>query len=497
MKRKITLLVGALSLLSFQNFAQSDLYVGYRGNGTATENELARLDTTGGTIAFVENTTVTTDFAGGMNGLFGMSVHPITGDVYCVYGVDSDVADERRLGIIDLSTASITDIGETGPVIDITFVDTSLFASLGSNGGSAFVTINTATGETTTLFTHGTAHGGSSAINFDYYNNRILRSIQGAATYTAIDVNTLAESSLPHSGHPGWTTSLLTIDDETCYSIGATTINSLNTTSFAFASEFAFPSANWTHSSVFGEYPLSLWVNGNRNMCGGDESILTVVGDGTTYEWFKDGTAIAGATESTYTVTESGDYSVIVDGTILNEVTINVSESIDPGFTISANPAFLEGAADITVGFVANELGAGFNYQWDSGNGESSTLPNPLFTYDAIGSYDVSLTVSTAAGGCPEELTQTLQVAAGASLVELEKALDIYPVPAKNELFIEFENHSNFTVEIIDLAGSVVASQKIVTSGKNSINVEGLESGTYICKIIDEKYVLERKFVKQ
>lgn len=56
-----------------------------------------------------------------------------------------------------------------------------------------------------------------------------------------------------------------------------------------------------------------------------------------------------------------------------------------------------------SVGFITN-------WEWDMGDGAgTSTLPDPIYTYGAPGSYDVSLVV-TSNNGCRDTLTQTVDV---------------------------------------------------------------------------------------
>jgi hypothetical protein len=458
------------------------------------------LDTTGGVLTFIGNTTLSSDFPGAVHGVYGMALQPFTGDVYAIYGIESDEATERRLGTIDLSTAVITDIGEVGAANDLTFVDTTLYASMGSYADNKLVIVSTTDATITqTMLAYGTAHGGSSGVNFDYHKSRILRSIQGAPTYTAIDVNEFEEESLAHGGHPGWTNNLLTIDDESAYSLGSTTIQVLNTNTFTYTAAHTFAASNWIQCGVFGSYPLSLWVNGNRNMCAGDESILTVLGSGSEYAWFKDGVLIDGETASTLTVSEEGEYAVTVDEQELNVVTITVAPSIEDGFTISANPAYLEGEPSVEVDVAANAVGPRYTYDWSSGAGETSDEATATFTYDAIDDYLITLDVidTVSIQRCALNSIEILEVVGGVGITEMENSLAIYPVPAQNELFVEFTANDVYGIQIIDLSGAIVFEQLMNTSGKTALDINELESGTYFCKIIGADYVIERTFIKQ
>lgn len=499
MKKTTTFLFLGLLMLSGISIAQSDLYIGYRGNGTATGNQLTKLDTadleTGG-MTLISNTLITSDFGGDVDGIYGMALQPFTGDVYCVYGTDSGDPYLRRLGIIDLPSAEITDIAEVGAILDITMVDTTLYGSTGAIDTESFVEINKYTGETTVIFDHMNGGGGSAAINFDYFNGRIIRSTQSYTDYSIIDINTFNETTLPAGGHPGWTTTLLSLNDEQALSIGNTSIQLLNTSTFAFSPIYTFPASNWLHSSVFGSYPQSLWVNGNRNMCAGDESVLTVLGGGSDFEWYRNGVLISGADASTYTVTEEGLYSVVVDGEELNKVNITYSDPIDGTFVIATNPAYLGGDPDVTVGFIANDMSPGLTYDWDSGNGEVSDVSNPLFTYDAIGTYDATLIVSDESG-CEASSTQTLEVVGGVSLAELDRRIELYPNPVNNDLFIQLDGVEDYVVEIIDINGAVVLRANNADSDITKMDVSNLTSGTYICRITANNHITEKSFVKQ
>ena len=49
-------------------------------------------------------------------------------------------------------------------------------------------------------------------------------------------------------------------------------------------------------------------------------------------------------------------------------------------------------------------LDAVTSYFWDFGDGGTSTLPNPTYTYTTQGTYDVTLTITTSSG-CTDDTT--------------------------------------------------------------------------------------------
>lgn len=63
------------------------------------------VDATNLTFTVVDSMTATSDF-GGMRGIFGMSLHPFTQEKCVVYQPLAASSNDRRLGIIDQTTAS-------------------------------------------------------------------------------------------------------------------------------------------------------------------------------------------------------------------------------------------------------------------------------------------------------------------------------------------------------------------------------------------------------
>jgi PKD repeat protein len=54
----------------------------------------------------------------------------------------------------------------------------------------------------------------------------------------------------------------------------------------------------------------------------------------------------------------------------------------------------LVGHAPLTVNFTDQSTGTVASWSWDFGDGESSTIQNPVHTYQNAGNYSVSLTVT-------------------------------------------------------------------------------------------------------
>ncbi|MBI1341460.1 MAG: PKD domain-containing protein [Terrimonas sp.] len=89
---------------------------------------------------------------------------------------------------------------------------------------------------------------------------------------------------------------------------------------------------------------------------------------------------------------------------------------VRPVITFNDLPA--QGCAPFTVNFSAGITGVDgvTSYLWNFGDGNTSSLPTPSHTYNMLGAYTVSLTITTATG-CTETLSLGNAVKAGSSPV--------------------------------------------------------------------------------
>jgi PKD repeat protein len=69
------------------------------------------------------------------------------------------------------------------------------------------------------------------------------------------------------------------------------------------------------------------------------------------------------------------------------------SGSLSANFLANVNT----GAAPLTVHFTDKSEGSPTGWQWDFGDGSSSTLQNPVYTYNTPGTYTVTLTATDGA----------------------------------------------------------------------------------------------------
>src|SRR5690606_27794259 len=110
----------------------------------------------------------------------------------------------------------------------------------------------------------------------------------------------------------------------------------------------------------------------------------------------------------------TGTYTVVLTATSANGCVdtavyvYHVYPAPTASFTLSGNA----GCAPYTVSFIHNSV-SGTTYQWNFGDGNTSTLSNPMHTYEIPGTYNITLIVS-GGGVCND----TLQLVAGVTVYQ-------------------------------------------------------------------------------
>ncbi|MBC8048367.1 MAG: T9SS type A sorting domain-containing protein [Fimbriimonadaceae bacterium] len=135
------------------------------------------------------------------------------------------------------------------------------------------------------------------------------------------------------------------------------------------------------------EGPVDLCAEGSVDL------ITSLTGAEYTYQWYKDGVVITGAISDFYTVSDAGEYYVVVTliGSCSNaSPTVEVIESITASITIIGSTNICgTGAVDLSA-----TTGAGYNYQWYRDGSEITGATSSIYTATEAGTY--SVIISTA-----------------------------------------------------------------------------------------------------
>jgi len=214
-------------------------------------------------------------------------------------------------------------------------------------------------------------------------------------------------------------------------------------------------------------------------LCRGHIEYMHVLSsDGVSYQWLRNGSAIAGATDSSYTTTAIGNYAVVVSNGICSETV--------PG------PSVIAPAIPI-VSFISPDVlytGTFASYQWFRNGVLIVGATGNILDETAGGIYTV---VVTDANGC-SDTSSGYAIAGGTGIngISAGQSIKVYPNPASSVVHIDAAAQVNVSVLSID--GKVLIEQKDATD----VDVSSLADGLYMIMIYDQSGLLLKtaKFAK-
>ncbi len=201
-----------------------------------------------------------------------------------------------------------------------------------------------------------------------------------------------------------------------------------------------------------------------------------------TYQWYRNGQPINGATQPGFDAVIDGNYLVQVDngGTLYNSdsVTVVVNPLPAVSYTVDASQdTVCLNSAIITL--------------------TGATPPTGIFSGDAVdsaGNFNPSAAVSgpndvtysvTNVYGCTANVTQIIfaKLCTGIAITDEGLQVNIYPNPASTFMIIEVDSKLiGGSVEVFDVLGNVVAKETI-TNQKSNLSVANFASGLYSIRL--------------
>ena len=251
--------------------------------------------------------------------------------------------------------------------------------------------------------------------------------------------------------------------------------------------------------------PPVISPDGQIEVCQGDSVTLTA-NYPDNLQWYKDSTAILGATDSSFTLYSNGNYWVeytTPEGCSAQSETVFFNKIPNP-----APPSFNEDRNWLSV-IDESLLPNDFSLQWYINGDAIPDATETSFCNTIPGVNLFTLEVTDNETGCTNDFsigvafdpTSDCTVPTREVLL-LENSLQLFPNPVAEELTITFqnENFQEINIRILDVTGKLMIDGKEsvhATQFLKKIDVSYLDSGFYFLQIqTSSGYHLIRKFVK-
>src|SRR5690606_11767973 len=249
----------------------------------------------------------------------------------------------------------------------------------------------------------------------------------------------------------------------------------------------------WMHQSSVNEPLSASIVQTNDILCNGDETgalEVQVTGGTAPYSYSWDSPLASGqnptglpAGDYSLTVTDAEASNVVLSYTITEPSVIITMTSSSPATGMMSNGST---SVDVSGGTPP------YTYLWDTDLPANTAEVNDL----EAGNYNVLVTDDN---GCTKVDSATVGMTT--STIDEANAIgwSVYPVPAFNQLFLEFSAEKKYEtakIQLISTDGAVVLEQ--YASGKKTVlNITKQVSGIFFVKLITEQGISTRKVLIQ
>lgn len=232
---------------------------------------------------------------------------------------------------------------------------------------------------------------------------------------------------------------------------------------------------------------------GTTTICAGTATTYSAnTGTNITYQWYRNGAALAGATNSIYATSSYGSYYVVLTQGGVCTATSNIAAlavTNNPNATITpAGPVTF--CAGQTATLTANNF-AGVIYQWQKNGINISGAVNQSLLVSSAGSYRVKQTAnncskfSSAVG-----VTVNCRMGADGEMVSVEDrfGFEVMPNPFTNTTKITLSNTADLkttTINVINTIGNVVKQISNVGNTEVVFERDQLAAGIYMIIVKD------------
>ena len=247
---------------------------------------------------------------------------------------------------------------------------------------------------------------------------------------------------------------------------------------------------------IGGNFTANISNAGASYLCPGTSTLLFAPsGAAYSYTWLNNNTVISGQTNAQLTVTQAGNYNVIMSATGCGSdtsavIAINTSN-------LQASFQYTFGSNTNTIQFADKSTGTPLTISWDFGDGQSANGANVQHIYTNSGSYTVTLIVND--GTCADTITQQINIDFNLGFAVFAKdQINIHPNPASEYLEVSFPaSKSIYSVRVLDALGRVCLVDVAMLSPKR-ISIDQLSSGFYYVELrLNDQIIARKQWIKQ
>jgi hypothetical protein len=238
------------------------------------------------------------------------------------------------------------------------------------------------------------------------------------------------------------------------------------------------------------------------------------------YQWINcdNNSLITGETNRTYFPSVSGNYAVALtsngclDTSACSPVNVTCFAKYTTSYDSNKNEFTL--TLDSTTSAMATA------YNWNFGDGATSTLSTPSHTFAADTTYNVCLNITTASadtcsychvigkdsqgniyrlnGFTVNVVNPNAQLTAINLLSQKESGYRVYPNPTSGDVFVVFNQQlNNGSIKIVGVLGQTIESRNNLTGNQFNFNINSHAAGIYFIEVNQNGMITRTKLVKQ
>lgn len=220
-------------------------------------------------------------------------------------------------------------------------------------------------------------------------------------------------------------------------------------------------------------------------LCEGEESAIIAEEGYDSYQWFRDGTPISGANESTLLVSLEGEYIV------------TTGSGSCAGNSCPVFVEVFETATAVPIDVLGNELtvsAVGEAYQWFLDGTEITGATEQTYTATESGDYNAIVTTEMGCFITSEVINFQFT---GIQTFSDHTSINVYPTLTVNEVWIDTKNQSkDLTLRLFNVNGTILDSQ-VGQNIKFSFDLQNYPAGLYFIEISNGQERIIEKIVKR